>query len=144
MSKFFKVFRNSKFIGQQLSRFRMAMSYYSLFISTLSAIMLVKTAYPVIEIEWILLLSPIPVIATILIGWFMDTKNINTMDSIKSIEMTHRFLNTGDLKTQEFQLLQTEILLSALKSLKEGKDIDTQQLQTKYNQYISKWKSPYE
>ena len=143
MKKFLQRFRNSKFIGQQLSRFRMAMGYYAMLLSTISAMMLVKTAYPVIEIEWIILFTPIPLLITLVIGYYMDKFNINTMDSMKSIEMTHRFINTGDLKSQEFQLLQTQIVLKALQAMKEGKDFNVAELEQKYQEYLNKWKSPY-
>ena len=138
-----KRFKNSKFIGQQLSRFRMAMGYYSMLVSTISAMMLVKTAYPSIEIEWIILFSPIPLLITLVIGYYMDRYNINTMDSMKSIEMTHRFLNTGDIKSQEFQIIQTQMILKALQSMKEGKDFDSAELEEKYHEYLKKWTSPY-
>lgn len=137
------MFKNSKFIGQQLSRFRMAMGYYSMLVSTISAMMLVKTAYPSVEIEWIVLFSPIPLIITLVIGYYMDKHNINTMDSMKSIEMTHRFLNTGDIKSQEFQIIQTQMILKALQSMKQGKEFDSAELEEKYEAYLKKWTSPY-
>jgi hypothetical protein len=56
--------------------------------------------------------------------------------------MVHRFLNTGDLKTQEFQLLQTEILIGALQSIQQGKDYDFQIIRKKYDEYFLKWKPP--
>jgi hypothetical protein len=144
MPNFLKKFKNSNFLGQQLSRFRMAMSYYAMLISTISAIMLVKTAYPIIQIEWIILVSPIPILITLVIGYILDKHNINTMDSLKSIEMQHRFLNTGDIKAQEFQLMQTQLLLQAIQSMKEGKDVDFSLVKSKYDEYIKKWKSPYQ
>jgi uncharacterized protein (DUF2235 family) len=141
---FLKRFKSSNFIGTQLSRFKMAMGYYALIVSTISAIMLVKTAYPSFEIEWIIMVFPVPVLITWIIGYYLDKKNINTMDSIKSNEMVHRFLMTSDLKAQEFQLMQTELLLNALKSMKDGTEIETNSIQEKYQEYVKKWKSPYQ
>ncbi len=131
-----------KFIGQQLSRLRMGQSYYSLFIASINAVMLVKIAYPMIEVEIIIGIVPFLLLATVFLGYFLDRHNINSMDTLKSNEMAHRFLNTGDFKNQEFQLLQTKILLEALNSLKEGKKIEFTEIEEKYNTYVKKWKPP--
>ncbi len=136
-----KIF-SAKFIGQQLSRLRMGQSYYSLFIASINAVMLVKIAYPMIEIEIMLVIVPFLLLATVFVGYFLDRNNINSQDSLKSNEMAHRFLNTGDFKNQEFQILQTRILLEALKSLKEGKNIEFTEIEEKYNNYVKKWKPP--
>lgn len=136
-----KIF-SSKFIGQQLSRLRMGQSYYSLFIASINAVMLVKIAYSEIEIEIILAIMPFLLLATVFVGYFLDRHNINSMDTLKSNEMAHRFLNTGDYKNQEFQLLQTKILLEALNSLKEGKKVEFTEIEEKYDNYVKKWKSP--
>ena len=133
---------SAKFIGQQLSRLRMGQSYYSLFIASVNAVMLVKIAYPAIEIEIILVILPFLLLATVFVGYFLDRHNINSMDTLKSNEMAHRFLNTGDFKNQEFQILQTKILLEALNSLKDGKNIEFGEIEEKYDNYVKKWKSP--
>ena len=143
MAKFLKKFRNSNFIGTQLSRFKMGMGYYSMIMSTVSALMLIKTAYPSFQFEHIALLLPLPVFATLYIGYFMDKKNINTMDTMKSNEMAHRFLLKSDVKSQEFQLMQTKLLMTALKSLKDENTVDLDSIEKKYDEYRSKWKSPY-
>ena len=133
---------SSKFIGQQLSRLRMGQSYYSLFIASLNAVMLVKIAYPSVEVEILITIIPFLLLATVFVGYFLDRHNINSMDTLKSNEMAHRFLNTGDYKNQEFQLLQTKILLEAIISLKEGKKDEFTEIEEKYNNYVKKWKSP--
>ena len=133
---------SSKFLGQQLSRLRMGQSYYSLFIASINAVMLVKIAYPVIEVEFVIAIVPFLLLATVFIGYFLDRHNINSMDTLKSNEMAHRFLNTGDLKNQEFQMLQTKILLEAMNSLKDGKNIEFAEIEEKYNNYVKKWKPP--
>jgi len=132
----------SKFIGQQLSRLRMGQSYYSLFIASINAVMLVKIAYPAIEVEIILVIVPFLLLCTVFLGYFLDRHNINSLDTLKSNEMAHRFLNTGDLKNQEFQMLQTKLLIEALNSLKDGKKIEFPEIEEKYNKYVKKWKSP--
>jgi len=73
----------------------------------------------------------------------MDIYNINTMDKLKSDEVGNRYLTTGDLKNQEFQLLQTEIVLEALKAIQEDSKLDPKDLLKKYDLYFRKWKSPY-
>jgi len=133
---------SSKFIGQQLSRLRMGQSYYSLFIASINAVMLVKIAYPMIEVEIILIIVPFLLLCTVFLGYFLDRHNINSLDTLKSNEMAHRFLNTGDIKNQEFQLLQTKILLEALNSLKDDKKIEFTEIEEKYNTYVKKWKPP--
>ena len=132
----------SKFIGQQLSRLRMGQGYYSLFIASINAVMLVKIAYPAIQVEIIIAIVPFLLLATVFLGYFLDRHNINSLDTLKSNEMAHRFLNTGDFKNQEFQMLQTKILIEALKSLKDGKKIEFPEIEEKYNNYVKKWKSP--
>ena len=73
----------------------------------------------------------------------MDIYNINTMDRLKSDEVGNRYLTTGDLKSQEFQLLQTEIVLEALKAMQQDRQLDPKDLLKKYDVYFRKWKSPY-
>ena len=121
----------------------MGMGYYTLAMSTITAAMLLKTNYD-IEIEWIIAVIPILFLATILLGYLLDTLNINTQDNRKSNEMTHRFLLKSDLKSQEFQLMQTRFLIEALQAMKEGKDIDLSILDEKYLQYQKNWKAPSE
>jgi hypothetical protein len=73
----------------------------------------------------------------------MDVYNINTMDKLKSNEVGNRYLTTSDMKGQEFQLLQTEIVLEALKAIQEERQLDPKDLLKKYDLYFRKWKSPY-
>lgn len=73
----------------------------------------------------------------------MDIYNINTMDSLKANEISHRYLTTSDMKGQEFQLLQTEIVLEALKAIQEESQLDPKELLKKYDLYFRKWKAPY-
>ncbi|MCP4761067.1 MAG: hypothetical protein GY870_04745 [archaeon] len=132
------------FLGTQLSRLKMGMSYATLVLSAISALSLLKMAFPFVENnEWLLILL-IPVIfgGVLLIGYLLDKHNINSMDSLKSSEMVHRFLNTGDQKNQEFQLLQTQILLEAMQAMQNDEKIDLESIQNKYDDYRKKWKKP--
>jgi hypothetical protein len=73
----------------------------------------------------------------------MDIYNINTMDKLKADELGNRYLTTGDIKHQEFQLLQTELLIEAMTAIQENRQIDPKELIEKYDLYLKKWKSPY-
>ena len=65
------------------------------------------------------------------------------MDKLKANEIGNRYLSTSDIKGQEFQLLQTEIVLEALKAIQEERQLDPKNLLKKYDLYFRKWKSPY-
>ena len=134
--------KSAHFIGRQLSRLKLGQSYYSIVVSTVSAISLISLAF---EISfWMLLLTfPVLLLGTFVIGYFMDIYNINTMDKLKANEIGNRYLTTSDIKSQEFQLLQTEIVLEALKAIQEDRQLDPKDLLKKYDLYFRKWKSPY-
>ncbi|MFW9937126.1 MAG: hypothetical protein ACFFD5_05715 [Candidatus Thorarchaeota archaeon] len=140
-SKIIKRVKSADFLGRQLSRLKMGQSYYSIAVSTISAISLISLAFEITF--WILILAfPLLLFVAFIIGYFMDIYNINTMDILKSNEITHRYLTTNDLKTQEFQLLQTEIILKAIQAIQENKKLDPKELLQKYDSYYRKWKSP--
>ncbi|MHA1104384.1 MAG: hypothetical protein ACTSPN_01550 [Promethearchaeota archaeon] len=141
-SNVIKRVRSAHFIGRQLSRLRLGQSYYSIAVSTVSAISLISLAFE-ITIWMLIFFFPILLLSTFIIGYFMDIYNINTMDKLKSDEVGNRYLTTGDLKNQEFQLLQTEIVLEALKAIQEDSKLDPKDLLKKYDLYFRKWKSPY-
>ena len=141
-SNVIKRVRSAHFIGRQLSRLKLGQSYYSIAVSTVSAISLISLAFN-ITIWMLIIFFPILLIGTFIIGYFMDIYNINTMDRLKSDEVGNRYLTTGDLKSQEFQLLQTEIVLEALKAIQEDQQLDPKNLLKKYDLYFRKWKSPY-
>ncbi len=140
-SKIIKRVKSAQFIGKQLSRLKMGQSYYSIAVSTVSAISLISLAFR-ISFWMLLIVFPFLLLGAFIIGYFLDIYNINTMDTLKSNEITHRFLTTSDIKTQEFQLLQTEIILEAIKAIQENKKLDPSDLLKKYDNYYRKWKSP--
>ena len=142
-SKVIKRVRSAYFIGRQLSRLKMGQSYYSIAVSTVSAISLISLAFE-ISFWMLIIFFPILLLGTFLIGYFMDIYNINTMDKLKANEIGNRYLTTSDLKSQEFQILQTEIFLEALKAIQEDRQLDPKDLLKKYDLYFRKWKSPYE
>lgn len=140
-SNIIKRVKSANFLGKQLSRLKMGQSYYSIIVSTVSAISLISLAFNITF--WILIIAfPLILIITYLIGYFMDIYNINTMDKLKADEISHRYLTTSDIKTQEFQLLQTEIIIEAIKAIQDEKKLDPKELLRKYEIYYRKWKSP--
>ena len=140
-SKIIKRVKSAQFIGKQLSRLKMGQSYYSIAVSTVSAISLISLAFR-ISFWMLLIVFPFLLLGAFIVGYFLDIYNINTMDTLKSNEITQRFLTTSDMKTQEFQLLQTEIILEAIKAIQEKKKLDPSDLLKKYDNYYRKWKSP--
>lgn len=134
--------KSAHFIGRQLSRLKLGQSYYAIVVSSVSAISLISLAFE-ITIWLLIFIFPILLLSTFVIGYFMDIYNINTMDKLKANEISNRYLTTSDIKGQEFQLLQTEIVLEALKAIQEERQLDPQNLLKKYDQYFRKWKSPY-
>ncbi|TES94106.1 MAG: hypothetical protein E3J90_13210 [Promethearchaeota archaeon] len=134
--------KSAHFIGRQLSRLKLGQSYYTIVVSSVSAISLISLAFE-ISFWMLIVMFPVLLLGTFVIGYFMDIYNINTMDKLKANEIGNRFLTTSDLKSQEFQLLQTEIVLEALKAIQEKRQLDPKDLLKKYDLYYRKWKSPY-
>lgn len=141
-SNMVKRVKSAHFIGRQLSRLKLGQSYYSIAVSSVSAISLISLAFE-ISFWMLIVIFPVLLLGTFVIGYFMDIYNINTMDKLKANEIGNRFLTTSDLKNQEFQLLQTEIVLEALKAIQEERQLDPKDLLKKYDLYFRKWKSPY-
>ncbi|TXT60550.1 MAG: hypothetical protein BAJALOKI3v1_900015 [Promethearchaeota archaeon] len=140
-SNLIKRVKTAQFIGKQLSRLKAGQSYYSIAVSTVSAISLISLAFKITF--WMLIIAfPVLLFFAYIIGYFMDVYNINTMDTLKSNEIAQRFLTTSDLKNQEFQLLQTEIILKAIQAIQEGEKLDPNELLGKYQDYYAKWKYP--
>ncbi len=136
-----KRWTRSQFLGTQLSRLRNAQTYYAIIVSTINAISLISLAYHV-EFWMLVALFPVLLFVTLWLGYYMDKHNIIAQDSLKTADMANRYLNTGDVKAQEFQLLQTEILLEALQAIQDKHPIDIVALRQKYETYMKKWKSP--
>lgn len=133
-----KTIKSSSFLGRQLSRLKMGQSYYAIITSTISAISLVSLAFQ-LNFWFLVLLFPFLLLTTFGIGYYLDVRNIKSMDSLKSNEMTHRFLNTGDLKSQDFQMMQTAILVEAIT---KGNEFDPNIILERYKEYRNKWKTP--
>ena len=129
---------SSPFIGRQLSRLKMGQSYYGIVVSTISAVSLIKLAFD-LDIYLIILMFPAFLLGAFTIGYYLDKKNINSMDQLKSNEMSQRYLNTGNIKSQEFELMMTEVLLEGFKAVQKGEAFDTSILRQRYSEYKRKW-----
>ncbi|MBD3229784.1 MAG: hypothetical protein GF329_16500 [Candidatus Lokiarchaeota archaeon] len=129
----YRNFNKSKFIGQQFSRLKMGQTYYSIIVSTVSAISLLMIAFE-FNIWQLIIIFPIILITTFLIGLYLDKKNINLEEFRKNIEMHNRKLNMQDIKQQEFQLMQTIFIIKALRE-----KIDEEDLVLEYMKYKEKW-----
>ena len=141
-SKIIKRVKTAQFLGKQLSRLKMGQSYYSIAVSTVSAISLISLAFR-ITFWTLIIIFPFLLLGAFIIGYFLDVYNINTMDTLKSNEITQRFLTTSDIKNQEFQIMQTTILVEAItNAIKKGKDFDPNTIWQRYEEYRSKWKLP--
>ena len=133
--------KSSTFLGRQLSRLKLGQSYYAIIMSTVNAISLVSLAFA-LSIWYLMITFPFLLLGTLGIEYYLDRYNINSKDALKTNEMVHRFLNTSDLKTQEFQLLQTRILLAALHAWSHGDEFNAEvALEQAYEQYRQKWTS---
>lgn len=111
----------------------MGQTYYSIIISTMSAISLITIAFQ-LDLWLLILVFPIILVGTFVIGYFLDKKNINLEDYRKQVEMQARKLNVADLKGQEFQLIQTLLIIKALRE-----NISEERLVSEYEKYKARW-----
>lgn len=132
----------AQFIGRQLSRLRAGQTYYSIVVSTISALSLVSIAFPSVGLILLIFLFPFILFGAYLIGLFMDKSNITSMDVVKTVEMQNRYLNTADNKNNDFRLLQMEVMCEWMISTQENKPVDPNILTKKYKKFQKKWKQP--
>lgn len=130
------------FIGRQLSRLKAGQSYYMIIMTTITALSLMDMAFPDINTIFLIVLFPCILFGAFLIGYFMDKANVVTMDQQKTIEMTHRYLNTSDFKFNDFRMLQMEVFGEWMNSIQQDKPLDLDVLKEKYSKFLKKWKSP--
>ena len=131
--------KSSPFMGRQLSRLKLGQSYYAIIISTVNAISLVSLAFQ-LSAWYMILTFPLLLLGAFGIGFYLNKYTITSEDALKSNEMINRYLNTGDIKNQEFQLLQTTLLLQALNARSREDEFDAEkELEDAYRQYLEKW-----
>lgn len=134
----------SYFIGRQLSRLKLGQAYYSIIVSSITALSLVSLAFPEISIILIITLFPCVLFCTFVIGYFMDKSNIVTTDSIKTVEMTHRYLNVADFKKNDFSILMMKTVFEWIKSIQDNKPMNFDILKEEYDKFLKKWNPPNE
>ena len=134
----------SQFIGKQLSRLKAGTTYYMIAVSTISALSLLNLAFPDINIWILVAMFPCVLFGAFLIGYYMDKTNIVTMDHRKTIEMTHRYLNTADYKLNDFYMTLMKGFFLWMKSIQNKETIKFEDLEKEFNKYTTKWKQPEE
>ncbi|KKM92295.1 hypothetical protein LCGC14_1219830 [marine sediment metagenome] len=134
-----KKLKTSQFIGRQLSRMKVGMSYVLLFVSTLTAISVLNIAFPEIETWIVFMLLPVVMFGSIFLGYIMDKSNITATDHMKTLEMTSRYINTADLKSYEFWMVIMKVFFKWMTSIQEGKPLDKDEIKKKYVKFLKKW-----
>ena len=129
----------SKFIGRQLSRLKMGQTYYMVAMQTLTAVGILKIVLPKISVLTLIGFCFILLCGAYFVGLLLDKLDITTMDQMKTIEMTARYLNISDMKQMGFREIQTEVTLIALNSVITGEAIDVDKLMKKFNSYYERW-----
>ena len=137
-----KKIKISQFIGRQLSRLKAGQSYYTIVMSTVSAFSLVSFAFPNINFLILIILFPLIFLGAFFVGYFMDKSNVVTMDQQKTIEMTHRYLNTADYKLNDFHITIMRVMGKWIKSIQNKETIDENILDNEINDYRKRWKQP--
>lgn len=137
-----KKIKISYFIGKQLSRLKLGQSYYSIIVSSITALTLVSLVFPEISIIFIITFFPCIFFCTFIIGYFMDKSNIITMDQIRTVDMTHRYLNVADFKNNDFRILVMKTFFEWIKSIQENKPINFDNFKKEYNKFLKKWNPP--
>ena len=139
-----KKIKISYFIGRQLSRLKFGQSYYSIVMSTLTALSLVSLAFPEVSIMFLIVIFPAILFGTFLIGLFLDKSNIISTDTIKTVEMTHRYLNVADFKNNDFRILMMKTMFEWMKSIQDNKPMNYDNLKEEYDKFLKKWNPPKE
>lgn len=126
--------KGSNFIGKQISRFKIGLVYLTTITSTITAVSVFKIALNLPD--WLLFaLLPFFILMGFGLGYFFDKTDIITSDYRKSIEMSHRQLNTQDKKQQYFYLALFDFIIdSFLQAPEELK----KELRKKYKEYQKK------
>ena len=107
----------AQFIGRQLSRLKLGQTYYMIVVSTVSAFSLVSFAFPDINFLILIFMFPLFLIGAFFVGYLLDKSNVTSMDQMKTIEMTARYLNTVDYKNNDFRILQMKSIFRWMKSI---------------------------
>jgi len=132
----------SPFIGRQLSRLKMGIIYFTIGMTTFTAIGVLKIALPEINF-WLIVLGVILVfLGTFFLGYLMDITNVNTMDYQKTVEMSHRYLTVLDEKNNDFRMFQMKVMGEWIDAVQENRPVDKGMLDREYKKFLKKWSPP--
>jgi len=134
-----KKIKLSEFIGRQLSRIKAGQSYYLIIMSTITALSTFSFAFQ-LNLWIIFMLFPIGIVCVLFIGYLMDKTDVVTMDQQKTIEMTHRYINTADDKGNDFYIALMKGIFKWMESIQKGKHIVFEDMDNEIKKYRKKWK----
>ena len=129
----------SQFIGRQLSRMKMGMSYVILFTSTITAISVLNIAFPEIATWLIVMMFPVAIFGSVFLGYIIDKGNIAVIDTMKTLDMTARFVNKADLKSYEFWHVLMNVFFEWMTSIQEGKPLKKDEMNKEYLKFLKRW-----
>lgn len=135
-----KKIKTAQFVGRQLSRLRAGQTYYVIATTTITALGIVKMAYPRIDTLVLIFLFPIMLLGAFVIGYLMDIWNVTIMDRMKNVEMSQKYVNIQDLKAYEFQLAMMGAFFKWIKSIQDNKPLDLGELEKEYKKFLKRWK----
>lgn len=129
----------SRFVGRQISRLKYAKDYLLIISNLVSMLSLLTIAFDLTLFHF-LLLVPIILLISFGFGYLLDKYNVFTYDLQASVNIQHRKYNNFDQKNQEFQLIQTKILLRAFKNPDLLGETLERELDQKFEAYLERWK----
>lgn len=131
----------SRFIGINLNRLKLGLTYYSMIMSTLGTMGIIKLALPNLDFIYLLIIFPFMLFGCFLIGLFFDKKGITTNEYRKGIEMYNREFTLLDIKNMLFQKEMFNAWIKALSDFQNGIPIDLNYLNNSYEKYKQNWKN---
>jgi len=130
----------SNFIGRQLSRLKMGLIYFTIGMSTFTTIGVLKMALPKVNF-WIIVLFVLSIfLGALILGYILDKSNITVMDSIKTLDMTHRRLSVADYKNNEFRIAMMKVMFKYGEAIRSGEPFDfDDEWDKEYKIFLKKW-----
>jgi len=113
----------------------MGQGYYTIIVSTITMIAMVKLAFN-ISLYLSIFLFLIFLLGAFFLGYYLEKKGIRTHETLKAVEMTHRYVTIADKKRYEFEIILFSTLLEAIK--KKDK-FDMSILEKRYKNHLKKW-----
>lgn len=120
------------FIGRQISRTKLTAVLYTMVMSTITALGVIGLYLNIPSIVLLIGGVIIGLISFAIFGYILDKSDISTADFKNTIDISHRYVNTQDLKNQEFYLC-------LFKTLATWFNLDITVLEKNYKKYLKKW-----